>query len=405
MPENLAACYPLHPSSLMVLPELCASYGQNERTLFSFLAGSEALSVPDFMARTPVTSTLATVRLFDVYDYFLGNPATITISAANASRWFEISTPVSETKSIDKPDLRCLKTVGVLNLISQGGALRASQAIVSWALVGSEGFADDDAVRAALERLCVAGALTYRAFADDYRVWQGSDFDFAAAIGRARDRLASRSRAEILERALPLEPAVAARHSQQTGSLRYFGRHFVDRSTLERVLAADAEGDGLVLYPVEDLEMGDVSLGRPILVARSEDLVLLSELALETAALVEVSEEDDAVGGDWVARRELRERSAIARDALASEFYLLAQQLSYRCYGLEGTTPGRELEGNLSALLSHVCDEIYCSTPIVRNEVLNRRELTSQGAGSPRLARGSCGPPDRSAARHRGVRT
>lgn len=383
-PGNLAACYPLHPSSLMVLPELCASYGQNERTLFSFLAGSEALSVPDFMARTPVTSTLATVRLFDVYDYFLGNPATITISAANASRWFEISTRVSETKSIDEPDLRCLKTVGVLNLISQGGALRASQAIVSWALSGSEGFADDDAVRAALERLCAAGALTYRAFADEYRVWQGSDFDFVAAIGRARDRLASRSRAEILERALPLEPAVAARHSQQTGSLRYFGRHFVDRSTLERVLAAAAEGDGLVLYPVEDLEMGDVPLGRPMLVARSDDLVLLSELALETAALVEVSEEDDAVGGDWVARRELRERSAMARDALASEFYLLAQQLSYRCYGLEGTTPGKELEGNLSALLSHVCDEIYCSTPIVRNEVLNRRELTSQGAKARR---------------------
>jgi hypothetical protein len=74
----------------------------------------------------------------------------------------------------------------------------------------------------------------------------------------------------------------------------------------------------------------------------------------------------------------------MARDALASEFYLLARELPYRCYGLEGTTPGEELDGSLSALLSHVCDEIYCLAPIVRNEVLNRRELTSQGAKARR---------------------
>ena len=34
-----ADCYPLHPVVTVALPELCSRYGQNERTLFSFLAG------------------------------------------------------------------------------------------------------------------------------------------------------------------------------------------------------------------------------------------------------------------------------------------------------------------------------------------------------------------------------
>ena len=35
-PETVASCYPLHPLSALVLPELCSRYGQHERTLFSF---------------------------------------------------------------------------------------------------------------------------------------------------------------------------------------------------------------------------------------------------------------------------------------------------------------------------------------------------------------------------------
>ena len=39
-------CYPLHPLVVAVLPELCTRYGQNERTLFSFMAGTEPLAIP-----------------------------------------------------------------------------------------------------------------------------------------------------------------------------------------------------------------------------------------------------------------------------------------------------------------------------------------------------------------------
>ena len=40
IPIDLAAsCYPLHPLAVEALPELCSRYGQNDRTLLSFVFG------------------------------------------------------------------------------------------------------------------------------------------------------------------------------------------------------------------------------------------------------------------------------------------------------------------------------------------------------------------------------
>ena len=49
-PQGIASCYPLHPLSALVLPELCSRYGQHERTLFSFLAGPDPASASSFLS-------------------------------------------------------------------------------------------------------------------------------------------------------------------------------------------------------------------------------------------------------------------------------------------------------------------------------------------------------------------
>ena len=48
-----AKCYPLHPVTLAVLPELCSRYGQNERTLLSFMQGGGSHTVSKFIEDTP----------------------------------------------------------------------------------------------------------------------------------------------------------------------------------------------------------------------------------------------------------------------------------------------------------------------------------------------------------------
>ena len=73
-PDVIAGCYPLHPLAAAVLPELCSRYGQNERTLFSFLTGADPAAVPTLLETTdlPTTGNLPVIGLAEIYDYFVG---------------------------------------------------------------------------------------------------------------------------------------------------------------------------------------------------------------------------------------------------------------------------------------------------------------------------------------------
>src|SRR5690606_13148803 len=77
--EDAALAIPLHPVTLAVLPDLCTRYGQNERTLFSFMAGSEPLAVPAFLAETEwqLNEPIPLLGLDRVYDYFLESATTM----------------------------------------------------------------------------------------------------------------------------------------------------------------------------------------------------------------------------------------------------------------------------------------------------------------------------------------
>ena len=116
---------------IAVLPDLCARYGQNERTLFSFLAGSEPNAFPAYLKATPwaPSEPLPLIGLDLLYDYFLESSGNMIGVADNASRWMEIETRIRDTAGLTAVQLRTIKTIGVLNLVSGGGRIRASRAM------------------------------------------------------------------------------------------------------------------------------------------------------------------------------------------------------------------------------------------------------------------------------------
>ncbi len=377
----LAACYPLHPLALAVLPELCSRYGQRERTLFSFLARPEPHSVVSFLEEATVSRRrLPVVGIEQVFDYFMASTGSIIATSDGASRWLEIDSRIRETQGLSDEEARVLKIAGVLNLVSRGGTLRASRHTLA--------YASGPDVEGVLRQLESRGLLIHRGFADEYRIWQGSDFDLHAAIDDARRRLSSESLARLCERALPLRPQVAARHSQDKGILRFFERAYVDASGLGRALSAQA--DGLLLYVLDGSAPESLDTvtrdGRPVLFVYPRDGAALVAAAQDAAAVAEVLASNDSLSDDWVARRELHERAALSverfRAALDSAFALDEQGVSVR--GADGTPIDTSGRRTWSALLSDICDIEYHAAPTVRNEMIARRELSSQAARARR---------------------
>ena len=321
-----------------------------------------------------------------LYDFFVTTSP--SSGSRHAARLTEIDTTIREVTGLTDEQRNVLKAVGILNLLSQGGPLRASVPIVRYAL-SAAGPITDKAVRGIIAELERRGVLTYRRFADEYRLWQGSDLDLSGLVEQGREDLSLASPAELLSAQHRMPPAIAARHSQRVGMLRYFDTMFVDPGT-KNIMGPGVEdaADGLLVYflgPPEEAEQLHVSArGKPVVIATTGDHAMIVEAVYELAALLRTLDRAD-VQADRVAKRELQDRASDARrrllDRLSAHFHPATSGVQFLFSETGEAVPvGR----GLSSLLSDVCDTAYDSSPEISNEMLGRRELTSQAAKARR---------------------
>lgn len=372
------ACYPLHPLAALVLPELCSRYGQHERTLFSFLTGADSATAASFLSATPLSprGALPSLGLDAVYDYFVAGGAS---AVGHSQRWSEIATRLRDAQGLTKSQMRLAKSIAILNLVSTGGAARASAQVLDLALNGAA---------TALTSLQDAGIVTYRDFADEFRIWHGTDVDIRGLIKAAHAKVQRQPLVDILAAIHEPDPVVAARHSAQHDILRVFARRYVDGTEPVAPLDPFSPYDGEVLLMVVPNAVPTLASAgenaKPVVAAIPDELARLDAAAREFAAVADVLDHD-SVKDDWVARREIGERLAQAETALghAIEDTFNAAVCRWVLLGPDGPTDLPAGRG--SAALSVAADRAYSATPTVRNEMLNRTVVTAQGAKARRI--------------------
>lgn len=372
------ACYPLHPLTALVLPELCSRYGQHERTLFSFLTGADSATAASFLFATPLPNrgALPSLGLDAVYNYFVASGAG---AIGYSQRWSEIATRLRDAHGLTESQTKLAKSIAILNLVSTGGAARASAQVLDIALNGAA---------TALTDLQDAGIVTYRDFADEFRIWHGTDVDIRGLIKAAHAKVQRQSLVEILAAIHKPEPVVAARHSAEHDILRVFARRYVDGTEPVVPLDPFSPYDGEVLLTVAPDAMLVLTQAsenaKPVVAAIPDDLAPLDNAAREVAAVADVLNHD-SVKDDWVARREIGERLAQAETSLshALEATFNTEVCRWVLLGHDGPTELPARRG--SAALSEAADRAYSKTPTVHNEMLNRTAVTSQGAKARRM--------------------
>ena len=292
---------------------------------------------------------------------------------------------------------RLVKTIGLLHLLGESARLPPSKEMLR--------FACDDVpeseVDTALAELQSATLITYRHYKKAYRPYEGSDIDIDARVREIRAELAGQADAvTAATRMQAVQPIVARRHSYETGTLRFFEVRACRPETLQDALAAPAEGDGLLLLcltpdleAIEDRFLSHLD-ARPdavLCVAQESDALRDAALAVET--LLRVQKETPELFLDNVARREVHERLLEATAVFQAEWGDLIRPAEARRAGTDvperiwlwqgkRQTPAGLLA--LQALLSLACDTAYPDTPRLRNELINRRQLSSTAASARR---------------------
>ena len=135
---QIGNCYPLHPLSLVVLPELCTRYGQHERTLLSFMVGNGKNTIQDFLDNNKWNpQNPPTVGLDVLYDYFISRHRTVhNHTSSNITLLMEIHLVIRDSHGLSDLASKVLKTIGLLNLLSISGPLKASSSILEYAIGG-----------------------------------------------------------------------------------------------------------------------------------------------------------------------------------------------------------------------------------------------------------------------------
>ena len=385
--DRIRALYPLHPAAAVALAVLCTRFGQNERSAFTFLAGSESHSLASFLEERSITAEeRPLLRVEDVYDYFLGASRLSTTTRVRFHRWAEVQSAVLDARGASSEETTALKVIGTFNLVASSGPLRASRELVLTALCSYPADSKErDRWSRVLRKLVRRGVITYRKRIDEYRLWEGSDFDIDQAT-ETHIPGDGASLAELLSRLVPLPPVVAQRHSYETGTLRYFDRVYLDREEELQVLdPAAVKGDGLLVYWLTRRAPKPIPThladGRPIAVVVREATPHLRSAGLEVAALESIDRTETALQTDGVARREVRRRLSLARDSLESALNAVYGDDSSRATWFGGR---RNTKEGFNAALSTLCDRVYHHGPVLWNELINRDELTSQGARAQR---------------------
>lgn len=393
--EILEACAPLHPLVVLCLARLCRKFGQNQRSLFSFLTSREPHGLGTFLERPVGAGGSECFRLAELHDYVAEAFGSALSVGEAAGRWAEAQAALDRGRNLSPSALRLLKTIALLSAVGTDGELKASLSILHFAELDAQ-----HSSKQALDALLSESIAVERKHSGTIALWEGSDVDIDQRIRDAATgipisgNLAERANEHWSPRAL-----VAKRHSYEKGTLRYFRAAFVDVTNLRSVLAAPTDADGVVLLalpadPVERDELialartSDIRDRLDVIIGVPEDSSPLVDAIRELELLRWTQSHTPELQSDAVARRELRSRITVAESRVANEARRLfspddhlRSQTKWFHHGLEHPiSSGRAL----AEFLSGVCDAVYPHTPALKNELINRRTLSSAAAAARR---------------------
>ena len=399
--KSLLSCaprlYPLHPAILPVLIRVFRRFGQNERSLFSFLLSNEPFGLQAFAERG--VSEGQRYRLHNFYDYVRANFGHRIAAHSYRSHWNLIDSVIESFATEDELQVKVLKTVGILNLLNDADLLPTQESI---ACAISGGDAPEEAqVRAALDRLHRDKRILYdRGRARGLCLWPHTSVDLEKAYDDACRAVETPRRvAGLIKDFLETRPIVARRHYIETGNLRHWDVRYCSVIQLpELVGQTTTESDGVILVPLcespDERKIAMEAVKRPevkdrlnLLIAVPQPLNNLASLVQEVQRWEWVSTNTLELNADKYAREEVSRQRAAAHLQLQKRIqsFIGWKQLNGQMM-LEWFHQGRLVDlkdgRQLLARLSRIFDDVYGQAPHIHNELVNRRNLSSAAAAA-----------------------
>ncbi len=371
--------YPLDPYAANCLTQSIQRYGQNERTLFSFLSNSGLGSLSDFEAKDNLTYNLAHVYDYITYTFFT------SLSEANADSmsWSAMRVSLDRVESgilqqdMEEDARKIVKAIGLLNLFGGGSVTISKELLIQYSQLAL-GIKDPYPV---IEKLILFKVIRYAAYKNQFILFEGTDIDIENSLLVAGSKVAQPN-ANVQELGDYIEVRIVSAVSEyyKKGTPRYF-EYIAENEPSVIVPKDDLDGSIHLVFPLEgmtidkDKEISSENTNANIYVYFNNVDVIVKHL-YQIKKLQYLL--DFVVFEDRVAKREVN-------NLLEFEKHLLNEEINSSIVaGNKNVTwifKGEEVEvdsqGALKKLISKVCADVYSKTPIIRNELFNRQKVSS----------------------------
>ena len=371
-----APCYPLHPLTAALLALLSQKAGQNERTLLGYLSGEHPCGFASGVKSLQRAGDF--IPPWDLFDYFADGGAFFAADPMLSRRHAEIEDAMHRLGD-DAPSeqVQMFKTIALFNIVGARGKFAASDAFMT-SLFGKK-------TKPALAALQKRSIVAYRKYADEYRVWQGSDFDLEDALRRELDKAPSFRLANELNNAAVAPPLVAHRHAIKTGNIRRLPLLFVDAATMKENKVAQNAEPRLIVY----LAKGEQECPAGVLALLGDNDLLtvghggdaLDSTRKERRAL-EIIVNKQELNGDPVAKVEVKERLAQAARMERRLVGALTAPFDGRVVHWRGKPLIANNRRVLQGIVSDALDAVYNKAPRVANEMINRDNPSTQATAA-----------------------
>lgn len=389
--------FPLDPLLLPVLVRTFQRFGQNERSLFSFLCSYEPFGLRAFSSK-PLTGSSHPYRLADFYDYIRANFGHRLAITSYRTHWNVIESKIEAHPTGDTLASRILKTVAVLNLLNADD-LRPTRDAICAAVAGSSAEEQRQVIRW-LKKL-QGRDLHFRGASRGYSLWPYTSVDIDARLNEAKSAIPNVKKiGEAIRHQLDSRPVVARAHYIRTGNLRYFDVVFCDPMDLEQKATEQrsSRADGLILVPLcETKGQTEAALHTAKQMRGRDDLIQIIAVPrplrhVEPAALDAlrwewIQEKTPELNNDPYARDEVQLHLQEARNRLQNQIqeFIGLNRVGRRVtlsWFYRGDRIQHHTGRQVMRWLSTLCDSVFDSAPQIRNELVNRHNLSSAAAAA-----------------------
>lgn len=369
-------CWPLHPVTVTLLSSLSRKqFGQNERSIFSFLSSYEMLGFRDILQTLPLVED-SYYSPDMLWDYLQANLEPMILSSSDGHKWALNVNAVERAQSQFSSDyVKVVKVIAVIGLLKDGGNILSTKSIIRTCFPKHS----DNSILEILKTLEAASILIFRRHLNTWGIYAGSDFNIDEEINKVLAVQGDLSSLE-LQTLLDTVPVIASRHYWETGAMRWMNKNIVFENNLKEFRNKNDfknKKDGsfiLVLpnryyTPVQSLKLA-LKLSKE---ERKDNLIAISkfenqivDLLRELRALEWLRKNKLELQSDSIAMREVDARLNSLSNTLSNKF----KNEFNKSIWYDGNS--NKYEGNLSKLASDVADKVYEYAPVVHSEIVNR---------------------------------